>query len=173
MPDDIKRMAKAEDDIVAIIYHRNDYMGFLGKATVVFKSATTATEFLTQHFGKFMSGHRLSMTMLDPFNNNDKSLIPPQMQPATFSGQAVLVSGLPLATRPDHLRSEFRKFNLMDTTEHAIVPVQSKKMASTCQYLIRLSSPSEAYRFVRTYHNTFYKREEYRRRCPIRATVIY
>ncbi|KAG0223068.1 hypothetical protein BGW42_006109 [Actinomortierella wolfii] len=63
MPDDIKRMARSEEDIITIIYHRNDYMDFLGRVTIVFKSATSATEFLTQQFGKFMSGHRLSMTM--------------------------------------------------------------------------------------------------------------
>ncbi|GJJ76390.1 hypothetical protein EMPS_08749 [Entomortierella parvispora] len=173
MPDDIQRMAVAEDSIVDIIYHRNQFMEFLNRVTVVFKSATDAVEFLTQRYGKFLSGHKLKMSMLDPYDQNDKRWIPPHLKPEPLSGQMVLVSGLPAASRPDHIRTEFRRFQLMDTTEAAIIPVPSKRMASTCQYLIRLSSRSEAFRFVRTYHNSFYQYQEFRKRCPIRATVIY
>lgn len=228
MPDDIQRMAVSEDSIVDIIYHRNQFMEFLNRVTVVFKSATDAVEFLTQRYGKFLAGHKLKMSMvsrrvtsrrvisfiscrggvgkwfcekvadfpippffysmnnnntttttkkrlnqLDPYEANDKRWIPPQLKSEPFSGQMVLVSGLPAASRPDHIRTEFRRFQLMDTTEAAIIPIPSKRMASTCQYLIRLSSRSEAFRFVRTYHNSFYQYQEFRKRCPIRATVIY
>lgn len=100
-------------------------------------------------------------------------LVPPNLPSQPLSGHMVLVSGLPAASRPDHLRTEFRRFQLMDTTEAAIIPVPSHRMASSCQYLIRLSSRSEAFRFVRTYHNTFFQYKEFRRRCPIRATIIY
>ncbi|KAF9332241.1 hypothetical protein BG006_004895 [Podila minutissima] len=154
MPDDIRRLAVNEDSITDIIFHRNAFMEFQGKVTVVFRSATDAVEFITQRYGKFLSGHKLSMNM-------------------PLSGHMVLVSGLPAASRPDHLRTEFRRFQLMDTTEAAIIPVPSHRMASSCQYLIRLSSRSEAFRFVRTYHNTFFQYKEFRRRCPIRATIIY
>ncbi|ORZ27640.1 hypothetical protein BCR41DRAFT_367251 [Lobosporangium transversale] len=173
MPDDIKRMAVAENTIADIIYHRNMFMEFQNRVTVVFRSATDAVEFITQKYGKFLCGHKLNMTMLDPYNPKDKHYIPPQLPTQPLSGQLVLVSGLPAATRPDNLRTEFRRFHLMDTTEAALIPVPSKRMASTCQYLVRLSSRSEAYRFVRTYHNTHFQFKEFRRRCLLRATVIY
>ncbi|KAG0049736.1 hypothetical protein BGZ83_005443 [Gryganskiella cystojenkinii] len=173
MPDDIHRMAVTKDSIVDIIYHRNTYLEFSNRITVVFRSATDAVEFLTQKYGKFLAGHKLIMRMLDPYNATDKRLIPPQLSPEPLSGQLVLVSGLPAASKPDNLRTEFRRFHLMDTTEAAIVPIPSRKLSSTCQYLIRLSSRSEAFRFVRTYHNSFYNHKEYRKRCPIRAIVIY
>ncbi|KAK3825448.1 MAG: hypothetical protein J3Q66DRAFT_327785 [Benniella sp.] len=173
MPDDIKRMSVSEGSITDIIYHRNWYMEFQNRVTVVFRSATDAVEFITQKYGKFLGGHKLNMNLLDPYNPKDKGLIPPQLPPEPLSGQIVLISGLPAAARPDSLRTEFRRFHLMDTTEAAIIAVPSRRMASTCQYLIRLSSRSEAYRFVRTYHNTYFQFAEYRKRCPIRATVIY
>ncbi|KAF8962372.1 hypothetical protein BGZ52_012250, partial [Haplosporangium bisporale] len=131
-------------------------MEFQGKVTVVFRSATDAVEFITQRYGKFLSGHKLSMNMLDPYHPKDKMLVPPNLPSEPLSGHMVLVSGLPAASRPDHLRTEFRRFQLMDTTEAAIIAVPSHRMASSCQYLVRLSSRSEAFRFVRTYHNTFF-----------------
>ncbi|KAF9289871.1 hypothetical protein BGZ68_008470 [Mortierella alpina] len=173
MPDDIKRMAITEGSIMDVIYHRNQFMEFQNKITVVFRSATDAVEFITQKYGKFLGGHKIVMNMLDPYHPKDKRMIPPMLPSEPMSGQMVLVSGLPAASRPDNLRTEFRRFQLMDTTEAAIVPVQSRRMASTCQYLIRLSSRSEAYRFVRTYHNTYFRYSEFRRRCQIRATVIF
>ncbi|KAG0361817.1 hypothetical protein BGZ54_008929 [Gamsiella multidivaricata] len=173
MPDDIKRMAISEGSITDIIYHRNQFMEFQNRATVVFRSATDAVEFIAQKYGKFLGGHKLNMNVLDPYNPRDKRFIPPQLSPEPLSGLLVLVSGLPAASRPDNLRTEFRRFQLMDTTEAAIIPVPSRRMSSTCQYLIRLSSRSEAYRFVRTYHKTYFQQQEFRRRCPIRATVIY
>ncbi|KAG0225577.1 hypothetical protein BGX31_007595 [Mortierella sp. GBA43] len=173
MPDDIRRMAVAEGSMTDIIYHRNKYMEFQNRVTVVFRSSTDAVEFIAQKYGKFLGGHKLNMNMLDPYNSRDKGLIPPQLPPEPLSGQLVLISGLPAASRPDSLRTEFRRFHLMDTTEAAIISVPSRRMASTCQYLIRLSSRSEAYRFVRTYHNTYFQYQQYRRRCPVRATVIY
>ncbi|KAF9910533.1 hypothetical protein EC991_006351 [Linnemannia zychae] len=173
MPDDIKRMADSKDSIKDIIFHRNQFMEFQNKVTVVFRSATDAVDFIAQKYGKFLAGHKLVMNMLDPYNTKDKRLIPPQLRSEPFSGHLVLVSGLPAASRPDHLRTEFRRFQLMDTTEAAIIPVPSKRMASSCQYLIRLSSRSEAFRFVRTYHNTFFQFKEFRKRCPIRTTIVY
>ncbi|KAF9573188.1 hypothetical protein EC968_008930 [Mortierella alpina] len=173
MPDDIKRMAITEGSIMDVIYHRNQFMEFQNKVTVVFRSATDAVEFITQKYGKYLGGHKILMNMLDPYHPKDKRMIPPTLPIEPMSGQMVLVSGLPAASRPDNLRTEFRRFQLMDTTEAAIVPVQSRRMASTCQYLIRLSSRSEAYRFVRTYHNTYFRYSEFRRRCQIRATVIF
>ncbi|KAG0322799.1 hypothetical protein BGZ97_003738 [Linnemannia gamsii] len=173
MPDDIRRLADSKDSIKDIIYHRNQFMEFQNKVTVVFRSATDAVDFITQKYGKFMSGHKLNMTMLDPYNPRDKRSIPPNLRSEPFSGHLVLISGIPAASRPDHLRTEFRRFQLMDTTEAAIIPVPSKRMASSCQYLIRLSSRSEAFRFVRTYHNTFFQFKEFRKRCPIRTTIIY
>ncbi|KAF9948188.1 hypothetical protein BGZ72_009862 [Mortierella alpina] len=173
MPDDIRRMAITEGSMLDVIYHRNQFMEFQGKITVVFRSATDAVEFITQKYGKFLGGHKILMNMLDPYHPKDKRMIPPMLPSEPMSGQMVLVSGLPAASRPDNLRTEFRRFQLMDTTEAAIVPVQSRRMASTCQYLIRLSSRSEAYRFVRTYHNTYFRYSEFRRRCQIRATVIF
>ncbi|KAF9584978.1 hypothetical protein BGW38_004411 [Lunasporangiospora selenospora] len=173
MPDDIQRMALTEDSIVDIIYHRNQFLEFQNRITVVFRSATDAVDFITQKYGKFLSGHRLIMSMLDPFSARDKLMIPPHLAPEPLSGQLVLVSGLPASARPDHLRTEFRRFQLMDTTEAAIIPIPSRRMATTCKYLIRLSSRSEAFRFVRTYHNTFFQYKEFRKRCPIRTTIIY
>ncbi|KAF9408289.1 hypothetical protein BGZ94_002355 [Podila epigama] len=73
-------------------------------------------------------------------------MVPPHLSPDPLSGQTVLVSGLPAATKPDNLRTEFRRFQLMDTTEAAIIAVPSHHMATSCQYLIRLSSRSEAFR---------------------------
>lgn len=64
MPDDIQRMALTEDSIVDIIYHRNQYMEFRNRVTVVFRSATDAVEFLTQKYGKFLAGHKLNMSMV-------------------------------------------------------------------------------------------------------------
>ncbi|KAG0349057.1 hypothetical protein BG004_002257 [Podila humilis] len=157
MPDDIKRMAVTEDSIADIIYHRTPFMEFQGKVTVIFRSATDAVEFITQRYGKFLSGHRLSMNMLDPYDPRDKKLVPPFLLSQPLSGQLVLVSGLPAASRPDHLRTEFRRFHLVDTTEAAIIAVPSHVKATTCQYLVRLASRSEAFR----------------KRCPIRATIIY
>lgn len=173
MPDDIRRLADSKDSIKDIIFHRNQFMEFQNKVTVVFRSATDAVDFITQKYGKFVGGHKLNMTMLDPYNPRDKRSIPPNLRSEPFSGHLVLISGLPAASRPDHLRTEFRRFQLMDTTEAAIIPVPSKRMASSCQYLIRLSSRSEAFRFVRTYHNTFFQYKEFRKRCPIRTTIIY
>ncbi|KAF8945507.1 hypothetical protein BGZ47_002509 [Haplosporangium gracile] len=173
MPDDIRRLADSKESIKDIIFHRNQFMEFQNKVTVVFRSATDAVDFITQKYGKFLGGHKLNMTMLDPYNPRDKRSIPPNLRSEPFSGHLVLISGLPAASRPDHLRTEFRRFQLMDTTEAAIIPVPSKRMASSCQYLIRLSSRSEAYRFVRTYHNTFFQYKEFRKRCPIRTTIIY
>ncbi|KAG0003742.1 hypothetical protein BGZ79_000141 [Entomortierella chlamydospora] len=173
MPDDIKRMEISEGSITDIIYHRNQYMEFLNRVTVVFRSATDAVEFITQNYRKYLGGHKLVMNMLDPYHPKDINYIPPQLPPEPLSGQLVLVSGLPAASRPDNLRTEFLRFQLMDTTEAAIISVPSRRTASSCQYLIRLSSRSEAFRFVRTYHNTFFRYKEFRRRCPIRATIIY
>ncbi|KAF9540903.1 hypothetical protein EC957_003650 [Mortierella hygrophila] len=173
MPDDIRRLADSKDSIKDIIFHRNQFMEFQNKVTVVFRSATDAVDFITQKYGKFVGGHKLNMTMLDPYNPRDKRSIPPNLRSEPFSGHLVLISGLPAASRPDHLRTEFRRFQLMDTTEAAIIPVPSKRMSSSCQYLIRLSSRSEAFRFVRTYHNTFFQFKEFRKRCPIRTTIIY
>ncbi|KAG0375025.1 hypothetical protein BGX24_009643 [Mortierella sp. AD032] len=173
MPEDIKRMASTKDSIKDIIFHRNQFMEFQNKVTVVFRSATDAVDFIAQKYGKFLGGHKLNMNMLDPYNPRDKRSIPPQLRSEPFSGHLVLISGLPAASRPDHLRTEFRRFQLMDTTEAAITPVPSKRMSSSCQYLIRLSSRSEAFRFVRTYHNTFFQFKEFRKRCPIRTTIIY
>lgn len=173
MPDDIRRLADSKDSIKDIIFHRNQFIEFQNKVTVVFRSATDAVDFITQKYGKFVGGHKLNMTMLDPYNSRDKRSIPPNLRSEPFSGHLVLISGLPAASRPDHLRTEFRRFQLMDTTEAAIIPVPSKRMASSCQYLIRLSSRSEAFRFVRTYHNTFFQFKEFRKRCPIRTTIIY
>ncbi|KAF9437281.1 hypothetical protein BGZ76_001343 [Entomortierella beljakovae] len=173
MPDDIKRMEVTEGSIIDVIYHRNRYLEFLNRVTVVFRSATDAVEFLTQKYGKFLGGHKLTLSMLDPYHPKDKQYIPPQLKPEPMAGQLVLVSGLPATSRPDHLRTEFRRFQLMDTTEAAIIPVPSRKTSSSSQYLIRLSSRSEAYRFIRTYHNTYFQFKEFRKRCPIRATIIY
>lgn len=64
MPDDIRRLAVSDDSITDIIYHRNPFMEFQGKVTVVFRSATDAVEFITQRYGKFLSGHKLSMNMV-------------------------------------------------------------------------------------------------------------
>ncbi|KAI1320104.1 hypothetical protein EDD11_002076 [Mortierella claussenii] len=173
MPDDIKRLAISKDSITDIIYHRNQFMEFQNRVTVVFRSATDAVEFITQKYGKFLTGHKLNMNMLDPYNPRDKRHIPPQLPPEPLSGQLVLVSGLPATSRPDHLRTEFRRFQLMDTTEAAIISVPSRRLSTSSQYLIRLSSRSEAFRFVRTYHNTYFQYTEFRKRCPIRTTVIY
>jgi len=64
MPDDIKRMAVSEGSITDIIYHRNRYMEFQNRATVVFRSATDAVEFIAQKYGKFLGGHKLSMNLV-------------------------------------------------------------------------------------------------------------
>ncbi|KAG0308477.1 hypothetical protein BGZ98_007837 [Dissophora globulifera] len=64
MPDDIKRMASSEGSIKDIIYHRNQYMEFQNRATVVFRSATDAVEFITQKYGKFLGTHKLNMTLV-------------------------------------------------------------------------------------------------------------
>jgi hypothetical protein len=64
MPDDIRRLADSKDSIKDIIYHRNQFMEFQNKVTVVFRSATDAVDFITQKYGKFMSGHKLNMTMV-------------------------------------------------------------------------------------------------------------
>ncbi|KAF9191085.1 hypothetical protein BGZ51_007794 [Haplosporangium sp. Z 767] len=173
MPDDIKRMAVTEGSIKEIIYHRNQYMEFQNRVTVVFRTATDAVDFITQKYGKFLGGHKLNMNLLDPYNSKDKRMIPPYLASQPFSGQQVLVSGFPVTARPDHLRTEFRRFNLLDTTEAAIIPVPSRRLSTSSQYLIRLSSRSEAYRFVRTYHNTFYKITEFWKKCPLRVTVTY
>ncbi|KAG0264262.1 hypothetical protein BG011_007152 [Mortierella polycephala] len=173
MPDDIKRMATTKGSIVEIIYHRSQFMDFQNRVTVVFRAATDAVDFIVQKYGKFLGGHKLQMNLLDPHNSKDKRMIPPYLASQPFSGHQVLVSGFPTTARPDHLRTEFRRFNLLDTTEAAIIPVPSRRMSTSSQYLIRLSSRSEAYRFVRTYHNTFYNILEFRKRCPLHATVIY
>ncbi|KAF9926572.1 hypothetical protein FBU30_003859 [Linnemannia zychae] len=172
-PDDIRRMADSKDSIKDIIFHRNQFMEFQNKVTVVFRSATDAVDFITQKYGKFLGGHKINMNMLDPYDTRDKRWIPPQLRSEPFSGLLVLVSGLPASSRPDHLRTGFRRFQLLDTTEAAIIPVPSKRLSTSCQYLIRFSSRSEAFRFIRTYHNTYFQFQEFRKRCPIRTTIIY
>jgi hypothetical protein len=64
MPDDIRRMAVAEGSITDIIYHRNKYMEFQNRITVVFRSSTDAVEFIAQKYGKFLGGHKLNMNMV-------------------------------------------------------------------------------------------------------------
>lgn len=39
-------------------------MEFQNKVTVVFRSATDAVDFITQKYGKFVSGHKVNMTMV-------------------------------------------------------------------------------------------------------------
>jgi len=67
MPDDIKRMAITEGSIMDVIYHRNQYMEFQNKITVVFRSATDAVEFITQKYGKYLGGHKINMNMVGFF----------------------------------------------------------------------------------------------------------
>ncbi len=64
MPDDIRRMAITDGSILDVIYHRNQYMEFQNKITVVFRSATDAVEFITQKYGKFLGGHKINMNMV-------------------------------------------------------------------------------------------------------------
>ena len=64
MPDDIRRLADSKDSIKDIIFHRNQFMEFQNKVTVVFRSATDAVDFITQKYGKFVGGHKLNMTMV-------------------------------------------------------------------------------------------------------------
>lgn len=64
MPDDIRRMAVSEGSMSDIIYHRNNFMEFQNRVTIVFRSSTDAVEFITQKYGKFMGGHKLNMSMV-------------------------------------------------------------------------------------------------------------
>ncbi|KAH9005072.1 hypothetical protein EDB86DRAFT_2881397 [Lactarius hatsudake] len=88
----------------------------------------------------------------------------------TDGGRSVLLSGLPGRISADSVRRFLRNYKLMGG-EAEVVKLEIKELTS--RVLVRLSSPSEAFRLVRNIHMTNYKPDTWEDKYTIRAQPIH
>ncbi|EPT06196.1 hypothetical protein FOMPIDRAFT_1034132 [Fomitopsis schrenkii] len=96
---------------------------------------------------------------------------------STGQGKGVVIYGLPGKLTPGGLRTYLRNFKLAsaEAGQQEIVKLETpnKRLTLKSRYYVRLSSVAEAHRLVRELHMTFFERNIYENKYPIRAQVVY
>ncbi|KAI0725159.1 hypothetical protein C8Q72DRAFT_877568 [Fomitopsis betulina] len=92
-------------------------------------------------------------------------------------GKGVVLYGLPGKLTPGGLHTYLRNFKLAsaEAGQHEIVKLDTPNIRLTLKsrFYVRLNSVAEAHRLVRELHMTFFERNIYENKYPLRAQVVY
>ncbi|KAH9063511.1 hypothetical protein EDB87DRAFT_1604109 [Lactarius vividus] len=91
----------------------------------------------------------------------------------TDGGRSVLLSGLPGRISEDSVRKFLRNYKLMGGQAEVVKLEKDTRRELTSRVLVRLSSPSEAFRLVRNVHMTNYEPDTWEDKYTIRAQPIH
>jgi len=91
----------------------------------------------------------------------------------TDGGRSVVLSGLPGKITTDVVRRYLKNYKLMGGQAEVVKLERELKGAMTARVLVRLSSPSEAFKLLRDLHMTNYEPEIWEDKYTIRAQLIH
>ncbi|EPQ58761.1 hypothetical protein GLOTRDRAFT_104100 [Gloeophyllum trabeum ATCC 11539] len=95
--------------------------------------------------------------------------------PPSQSGMNVVVFGLPSKMELEKVKAYFDGFEFASMTrgDKEVIHVAQHEKVPSSRYLVRLASVSEAHRFVRHVHMTYFDQEAWGGRYLMKAKVIY
>jgi hypothetical protein len=91
------------------------------------------------------------------------------------SGRAVVISGLPRRTQPDHLLGFLRSRNFfpIEGAPDNVLALKTKEQSTVSKFLVKFDSESEAWRCVRAFHNTDFILKSMNQNYKLSLSVVY
>ncbi|KAI8988054.1 hypothetical protein BDF20DRAFT_853599 [Mycotypha africana] len=174
----LAREAFPEGDkaVKEIIFCRNQYFNLNGRCIVSMASSEDATRFIHYGNNRTLGGSILKMNYTKDVTNDFRR---PELTSITdstnFSGRSVVITGFPKTasggTVLGHLRA--RNFFPIEGIEDNIVQLKTNPQSMVSKFLIKFGSESEAWRCVRTFHNTYFLLRDKDLKLKLHVNVAY
>ncbi|KAK4515273.1 uncharacterized protein ATC70_002883 [Mucor velutinosus] len=168
--------ADGDKQIIETVFCRNHEFNFTGRCIVSLSTAEDARRLIEYGHRRVLGGNTLKIN----YTGNAKSDVSSVMSQhrrsemtsltdnTSASGRAVIVTGLPPRTQPEHLLGYLRSRNFfpVEGAPDNVLHLKTKEQSTVAKFLVKFDSESEAWRCVRTFHNTDFllksKQENYR-----------
>ncbi|KAI8150241.1 hypothetical protein BJV82DRAFT_586411 [Fennellomyces sp. T-0311] len=179
--EDIKKLARealpeGDKSINEIVFVRNDNFDFNGRCIITMKTAEDAQRVIEYGNRRVMGGNVVKMQHIGKLSDKVRTRELMSVADATSaSGRAVVFTGLPLLTKPEHLLGYLRSRNFypVEGTADSIMRLPSKKQATVSKFLVKFDSESEAWRAVRKFHNTDFLLTKRNEKYNLHVAVVY
>ncbi|KAI9304747.1 hypothetical protein BJ944DRAFT_266345 [Cunninghamella echinulata] len=186
--EDIKKMVReaitdGDKYMREAVFCRNFEFRFNGRCVVMMDSIDNARKLIEYGNFRMIGGNSISMKFtktdtrdLNEFMNKQRRRELISVTDATSAaGRSVIFTGLPPKTRTDQLLGILRSKNLFprEGTSNTVIPLRTKEQSTVAKFLIKFDNESEAWRCVRSFHNTIFTLKKFKTDYRLSVSVAY
>ncbi|CAO3654963.1 unnamed protein product [Mucor fragilis] len=175
--------ADGDKQIIETVFCRNHEFNFTGRCIVSLSTAEDARRLIEYGHRRVLGGNTLKVN----YTGNAKSDVGSVMSQyrrsemtsltdnTSASGRAVIVTGLPPRTQPEHLLGYLRSRNFfpVEGAPDNVLHLKTKEQSTVAKFLVKFDSESEAWRCVRTFHNTDFLLKSRQENYRLQLSVAY
>ncbi|KAI9259561.1 hypothetical protein BDA99DRAFT_538522 [Phascolomyces articulosus] len=179
--EDIRKLARealpeGDKSISEVVFVRNDNFDFNGRCIVSMKSPEDAQRVFEYGNRRVIGGNVVKMTHIGKLSDKVRTReLRSVADQTSASGRSVIITGLPMLTKPEHLLGYLRSRNFYpaEGTDDSIIRLNTKKQATVSKFLVKFDSESEAWRAVRKFHNEEFKLNKRNELYKLNVSVVY
>ncbi|KAI8377029.1 hypothetical protein EDC96DRAFT_474210 [Choanephora cucurbitarum] len=186
--EDINKLAreafpKGDRSIDEMIFCRNHEFNFNGRVVVAMASSEDARRLIEYGHRRALGGHIVKMQYMGDgsstnnsiMNKHRRSELTNMADSTSAAGRSVIISGLPPRTLTEHLLGYMRSknFHPLQGTPDNVLRLATKHQSTVSKFLVKFDSESEAWRCVRTFHNTDFFFKTTQENFKLKVTVAY
>ncbi|CAO3592159.1 unnamed protein product [Absidia cylindrospora] len=186
--EDIKKLAReafnqGDKCINETIFCRSFDFKFFGRCVVMMDSPENAKKLLEYGNSRLVGGHMIKMLFAGNESKDPKEFINKlrrhellsKTDATSAAGRSVVFNGLPPQTKRDQVLGILRSKNLfpVEGVSDNVVPLKTKDKGTVSKFLVKFDSESEAWRCVRTFHNTDFTLKKYNTDFRLFVSVAY
>ncbi|OAD08014.1 hypothetical protein MUCCIDRAFT_154817 [Mucor lusitanicus CBS 277.49] len=186
--EDVYKLAReaftdGDKQIIEAVFCRNHEFNFTGRCIVSLSTTEDARRLIEYGHRRVLGGNTLKIN----YTGNAKSDVSSVMSQhrrsemtsltdnTSASGRAVIVTGLPPRTQPEHLLGYLRSRNFfpVEGAPDNVLHLKTKEQSTVAKFLVKFDSESEAWRCVRTFHNTDFLLKSRQEKYRLQLSVAY
>jgi hypothetical protein len=186
--EDVHKLAReafpdGDKQIMETVFCRNAEFNFIGRCIVSLNSAEDARRLIEYGHRRVLGGNTLKVN----YTGNDKSdansvmsnyrrsELTSMTDSTSASGRSVVITGLPPRTQPEHLLGYLRSRNFfpVEGAPDNVLHLKTKDQSTVAKFLVKFDSESEAWRCVRTFHNTDFLLKHRQENYKLQLNVAY
>ncbi|SAM08312.1 hypothetical protein [Absidia glauca] len=168
--EDVKKLAReaftqGDKCMNEIIFCRNKDFKFFGRCVIMMDSPESAQKLLSYGRSRLVGGQSIKMVFAgdestanpnDFINKTRRHELLSKADATSAAGRSVIFSGLPIRTKRDQVLGILRTKNLfpVESAPDSVLQLRTKERSTVSKFLIKLDSEAEAWRCVRSFHNT-------------------
>ncbi|KAI8993446.1 hypothetical protein BDB01DRAFT_894112 [Pilobolus umbonatus] len=186
--EDIMKMAReafpnGDKNIIEVVFLRNDEFNFKNKCVVLMSDIEEGRLLYDYANRRSVGGNIVKARFLGKPNSSPPAIMNPLRRPElvsvtdyeSASGRSVVMVGFPKYAKPEHVEGYLRSKNFfpVEGVSENVVKLETKKQSTVSKFLVKFDSESEAWRCVRTFHNTNYHSYTENAALKLQLSVAY